>query len=43
VLSSVFTTTGVIAGWLMKRAPPPVSWPYHGTLCMLSVAAWMPT
>ena len=31
------------AGWLRKRALPPVSSLYHGTACIASVAAWSPT
>ena len=31
------------AGWLRKRAPPPVSSLYHGTVCIESVAACSPT
>jgi hypothetical protein len=37
------TVTDWIAGWPMKRAPPPMSWLYQGTVCMESLAAWMPT
>ncbi|CPU65990.1 Uncharacterised protein [Mycobacteroides abscessus] len=30
-------------GWLTNRAPPPVSWLYQGTVCIVSVAACRPT
>src|SRR5687767_4418510 len=41
--SSVTAPAHCCCRWLRKRAPPPVSRPYQGTVCMASVAACSPT